>query len=230
MTTPAIEAFGAKWGFPPGSTKLLDALTHKSLSPGQVSRGERLEFFGDAVLGFTITKVLFERMPDTTKEGQLTRARIALVCKETLARAAQGLRLDSLILLGEHERRLQCHTFDRIMVDAYEAVIGALYLEKGLPAAERFILSTLDDEIEKVIQQKVHLDPKTSLQEKVQALHAATPVYKVVDHAFDGAEHTFRVEVSVRDRAWATGIGPNRRAAERDAASRALQGAEGNPS
>ncbi|MFM7323100.1 MAG: ribonuclease III family protein [Armatimonadota bacterium] len=222
MSEPAREAFGAAWGFPPESPWLERALTHRSADAEQGRVAERLEFLGDAVVGATVAKALYERMPGDVDEGALTRARVAVIRRETLADAARRLGLDGLVAIGGNERKWRRNEQDRLLADTYEAVVGALQCAVGSAGAEAFVRRTLADAIERAAQERPGPDPKTEFQERAQALGWPTPIYRIVAHQTDGVAHRVRAEALVGEEVLGTGVGPNRRGAEREAALAAL--------
>lgn len=199
---------------------LNEALTHRSL--GQVNY-ERLEFLGDAVLNFVVASRLFALRPDV-QEGSLSRLRSRVVRGETLARVARGLRLGEHLRLGEGELKSGGYLRNSILADALEAVLGAVYLDGGFPACEEVIRTLFDPVIEHLPDAESLKDPKTRLQEWLQARGRPLPEYALV--AETGAEHAkqFRVLCRLAD----TGrqqeaLGNSRRKAEQAAADGMLK-------
>ncbi len=199
---------------------LEQALTHRSRS---ALNYERLEFLGDSILNFVIAAELFERFPDV-QEGVLSRVRASLVCKETLASIARKLDLGPHLLLGGGELKSGGADRDSILADALEAIIGAIFKDGGLESARAFVARSYDERLAQVYPSRISKDPKTRLQEYLQARAAGTPSYDVVD--VQGKEHQrrFIVECNVTGLAHATrGEGSSRRNAEQDAAAQALR-------
>ena len=200
---------------------LLDqALTHRSRG---ARNNERLEFLGDAVLGFIVAELLYQSEPDA-HEGRLTRLRAHLVRRETLAAIARDLSLGECLRLGPGELKSGGRRRDSILADAFEAVIGAVYLDAGLDPCRRILGDLYGDRLESAARAMGLKDAKTRLQESLQARGLALPQYTVVK--LEGAPHDqhFTVECLVEGMpAPVTGTGASRRKAEQDAAGRALE-------
>lgn len=202
---------------------LAQALTHRSHG---TRHNERLEFVGDAVLNCVIGIELFQRFPDLP-EGDLSRARAALVNRDTLARLAKGLDLGASIRLGDGERKSGGVARPSILADTLEAVIGAVYLDAGFEAARVAILSVYAEVWTATAATVLSKDPKTQLQEWLQARRFPVPDYTVA--AIHGEAHAqvFAVECRIPSQGIvATGEGPSRRTAEQAAASAALRAIE----
>jgi len=182
---------------------------------------ERLEFLGDAVLGLTVAHALYLAQPDW-REGDLSRTLHALVEGRSLAKLARSFDLGSMLQLGQTEQQSGGHDKASILENAMEAVIGAIYLDGGLPAASAFVERAFGDALS-ADAPPVRRDPKTELQERVMAIEGSFPAYRVVvDSEVDGDEERFSVEVFLGDRTLASGVGRTKRAAERRAARQAL--------
>jgi ribonuclease-3 len=197
------------------------ALTHASLAAelGSGRGNERLEFLGDAVLDLVVADLLYETHPDWD-EGQLTQARAALVNRRALARCARQLSLGRFVQLGRTERRSAGTEKDTILANCFEAVVGALYLDAGLPPVEALARRSYGD----AISQGPMRDAKTEFQEWAHARLRTTPAYRTAtDSGEDADEERFTVEVLVDEEVWGVGIGRSKRAAEQDAARRALE-------
>jgi len=203
------------------------ALTHRSVG-GASASNERLEFLGDAVLGLVVAELLYREHPQA-EEGELSRRRAWLVRESTLARAAAGLGLGELLRLGPGELRSGGHRRASILSDALEALIGAVYLDAGLEAARAVVTRVLDEPLRRQPQAEALKDPKTRLQEWLQARKRPLPQYRVV--AVAGEEHarryTVACEVEGLDEA-TVGEGSSRRRAEQAAAQAALARLEGS--
>jgi ribonuclease-3 len=199
---------------------LLDlALTHRSASR---LNNERLEYLGDSFLNFAIARRLFELRPDDT-EGDLSRARAALVKEPTLAAIGQGLGLDAHLALGAGELRSGGAQRAAILADAVEAVVGAVLLDGGAAAAEAVVELMFAEHFESLPDAATLKDPKTRLQEWLQGRGLPLPSYVVA--AVHGRDHaqTFVVECRVREQnAVTTGQGQSRRSAEQEAAAAML--------
>ena len=201
---------------------LAEALTHPSMRSrrGAAKRGyERLEFLGDRVLGLIIAEILWRRFPEEA-EGALTRRHTSLVRRETLAGVAKELELGSYIILSPGEEASGARANPSVLADVCEAVIAALYLDGGLPAARRFVERWWEQRLAKLGGPP--RDPKTTLQEWAQARGHALPAYRTV--ATEGPAHrrTFTVTVTVEGLPPATATGSSKRAAETAAAAAAL--------
>jgi ribonuclease-3 len=198
---------------------LAQALTHRSASG---ENNERLEFLGDALLGFVIADALWERFPEAD-EGRLSRLRASLVNKESLAALARGLQLGDYLRLGAGELRSGGHARDSILADSLEAVFAAVYLDRGFVAAQEVILSVFAASLERIVVVGSSKDPKTRLQELLQAAKRPLPAYEVLQ--VSGSQHAqrFRVRCDLADANQATeGEGTSRRRAEQKAAERML--------
>ncbi len=201
--------------------ELLDqALTHRSA--GHINN-ERLEFLGDALLGFIIAEALFCQYPDAD-EGQLSRLRARLVKKESLANLARALDLGDYLHLGIGELRSGGHARDSILADAMEAVFAAVYLDGGLDAMRRLILHLYDAQLKAISSGEVIKDPKTRLQELLQAQGASLPEYGILEIGGSPHEQEFQVYCRAVEYGFETkGSGSSRRRAEQQAAEFMLE-------
>jgi ribonuclease-3 len=201
---------------------LRQALTHRSYG---TPNNERLEFVGDAVLNCVVALSLFERFPDIA-EGDLSRARSHLVNRDTLAQVARRLGLGGAIRLGEGEVRSGGSARASILADAMEAVFGAVFLDGGFDAARRAIEAAYADLLSDADPSVLGKDPKTRLQEWLQGQRLAVPEYAIVATTGEAHAQRFAVECRIAELAIvAPGSGSSRRAAEQDAAARALAAA-----
>lgn len=197
---------------------LQQALTHRSRGP---IHNERLEFIGDAVLNCVIAMSLFLRFPHMP-EGELSRLRSNLVNKDTLFRLAQGLGLGTSVRLGEGESRSGGAARPSILADTLEAVFGAVFIDGGFGAAQASIQSVYMPELDRLDPSELAKDPKTRLQEWLQARRLPVPEYAIV--AIRGEAHLQSFDVECRIAALdiaAAGSGSSRRAAEQAAAAQA---------
>ncbi|WP_455209027.1 ribonuclease III [Kaarinaea lacus] len=201
-------------------TLLTEAITHRSKHS---INNERLEFLGDSILGYVISSELFQRFP-LAREGQLTRGRAALVRGETLAEIALDMDLGDYLHLGPGELKSGGHRRKSILADAMEAIIGAIYLDGGLEAARQHILAIYADKLQCLSLEEVGKDPKTQLQEYLQARKQPLPNYEVVTTTGSDHEQVFEVscKVSILSRT-VKGAGRSRRKAEQEAASKVLK-------
>lgn len=176
---------------------LAQAFTHRSYlnENRNLGRGhnERLEFLGDAVLELAVTEHLYAAYPDRD-EGDLTSYRAALVNTIVLADAARGLGFNDLLLLSRGEARDQGRARISILADAFEAVIGAIYLDQGYAAAKAFIDRTLVPKLPEIVEEGLWIDAKSRLQEKAQDVLSVTPSYRTVSE--EGPDHDKRFIVA----------------------------------
>ena len=194
---------------------------HEADEDRELQDNQRLEFLGDAVLGFVVSELLFRRYPER-REGELTNLRSALVKRETLSRFAKELGLGDYLLLGRGEEESGGRERHTTLCDTYEAYIGALYLDQGLDALREFLEPRLIEEIGRVAQHALTKDPKSRLQEWVQATMGQTPRYRTV-HT-EGPDHArlFTRQVTVGKRPVGVGQGQSKQEAEQAAAAMAL--------
>jgi ribonuclease-3 len=199
---------------------LRQALTHRSFA---AEHNERLEFIGDGVLNCAIALMLYRRFPRMS-EGELSRMRSALVNRETLHRHAAALDLGGSIRLGEGELKSGGNTRPSILADALEALFGAIFLDGGFDPVYAAIERVYAGDISDADTEAIAKDPKTQLQEWLQARHLPVPEYAIV--GVEGEAHQQTFEVVCRIPAFgiaANGSGPSRRAAEQAAAARAYE-------
>ena len=196
------------------------AVTHRSFS---ADHNERLEFLGDSVLNLSVAHWLFEKLNDQT-EGDLSRVRANLVKQDTLFQLAFDLELSTVLRLGEGELRSGGQKRPSILADALEALIGAVYLDAGYPAAQALVLRLFKDVAVNPQMQAASKDPKTELQEWLQGRKLQLPLYTVV--ATRGAAHKqmFEVACDIREMGLSQlGLGTSRRAGEQSAAAAMLE-------
>jgi ribonuclease-3 len=220
-----VAPLEARIGHVFGDGALLElALTHRSRSGNR--NNERLEFLGDAYLGFVVGDELYRRHPKA-QENSLTLMRASLVQRRTLAEIARGIELGDFLRLGPGELKSGGFRRDSILSDAVEALIGAVLLDAGEAAARKLILHLLGERLHAAQPGAVEKDAKTRLQEHLQGRGRALPDYEVVD--VHGSEHAreFRVACRLADEDLsAEGLGRSRRAAEQEAAAAVLEALE----
>lgn len=220
-----FEAFAAKHDLHfKNSALLAEALTHRSYlneHPSALAHNERLEFLGDAVLELAVTRFLFDKYP-AKDEGDLTAYRAALVNTVSLARTAESIGVNDALRLSKGESKDTGRARENILANAFEALIGAIYLDQGFAAAEAFIGKHLYGKIEGVIAEKSYQDAKSRFQESAQEKRGITPHYKTV--AEEGPDHArvFTVGVYLGNEQMATGTGKSKQDAEQAAAQNAL--------
>ena len=218
--------FENKIGFEFKNKDLLkEALTHRSYlneNPDwSTPHNERLEFLGDAVIELVITEDLFKKFP-SNPEGDLTSYRAALVNANMLSDVASGLDFGDFLLLSRGEAKDKGRARQYILANAFEAVIGAMYLDGGYLMAKKFLSEKLLPELPKIITGKLYQDPKSLFQEKAQEFSSITPHYEVVKEWGPDHDKHFVVGVFLDENKIAEGEGPSKQAAQEEAARIAL--------
>ncbi|MDP6552345.1 MAG: ribonuclease III [Arenicellales bacterium] len=210
-----------KIGYHFSDPELLDAaLRHRSIGSGH---NERLEFLGDSVLGLAVSETLYQRYPDAS-EGELTRLRARLVRQATLTEVARRIELGSALNLGPSAGRSGGSDRASILADGLEAVLGAIFLDAGFETAKRITLSLLEADIARLEAGPLEKDPKTQLQELLQATGAQLPDYAVISTSGQPHEREFVVDCAIPSLGLiTTGQGSSRKAAEQVAALQALR-------
>lgn len=218
---PLEESIGYRFADP---ALLRQALSHSSYTNEQKEppdSNERLEFLGDAVLQLVVSHHLFRCCPDCA-EGELTKRRAAMVCEPSLAQRARYLGLGDYLLLGKGEEMTGGRTRPSLLADAFEALVGAIYLDGEIGAAEAFIRRELVGVMEAAAPEG-RRDYKTFLQEKLQKDPENRLAYAMVEETGpDHAKH-FRVQVEVNGAVWGVGDGRSKKEAEQAAAAQALE-------
>lgn len=199
---------------------LARALTHSSNKPELGSSNERLEFLGDAILGMVVSEHLFNTYPEHT-EGDLTTVKSVVVSQRTLARQGRALRLDEFLSVGRgmtRGRRLP----NSVVANVLEALVAAVYLDRGFEAARRFVLRLLALEIEQAEQSKHKKNFKSVLQQLVQRECGCTPAYRVIEESGPDHAKSFRVVTLIGGVEYGTGWGHNKKEAEQHSARESL--------
>jgi len=191
---------------------------HKGLG---LEHNERLEFLGDAVLELAVTKFLYEDYD--RPEGELTNWRSALVKGESLSCEAKRIGLDEFIRTSRGEAKNTGKARDLILANAFEALIGAIYLDRGFEAAEKFIRENIYYKIGRILEEKSYYDAKSKFQELSQEKYGITPTYDLVSE--EGPDHSkiFTVAAYIGEKQIATGAGTSKQRAQLDAAGNALK-------
>ncbi len=206
--------------------KLLEeAFTHRSYlneNKSAEAHNERLEFLGDAVLELSATHFLFYTYPDKS-EGDLTAYRAALVNTYSIAEVAEALGINDMLLLSKGEKRDTGRARQIILANAFEALVGALYLDQGYDAADAFLNKHLYPKLDGIIAARSYQDAKSKFQETAQDKKGITPNYKTIRE--DGPDHDreFTVGVYLEEKEIARGIGKSKQEAEQAAAQNALE-------
>jgi ribonuclease-3 len=209
---------------------LEQALTHRSYShvtaQTRNDSNERMEFLGDSVLGLSVSQFLYLRFPDRS-EGALSKMKSLLVSRKVLSTVSRDVGLGEFLLLSGEESDMGGRDRTSILADSFEGVIGAIYLDQGYRAANKFVQRFLLSDIHEILKDEDHTNFKSLLQEYVQSKRLSHPVYRV--RREEGPEHEkeFAVEVVVRGEVWGTGRGKSKKDAEQSAARVALETREG---
>ncbi len=202
--------------------RLEEALTHPSYgNETGAPDNQRLEFLGDSVLGLCVSELLATEFADAD-EGRLTRMRSSMVNSEALAAWARRVQLGSCLAFGRGAKLGTEREQTNVLADAAEALVAAVYEARGLDGARALVREIVSDLLAKADQLDA-TDPKSALQERVQARGLAAPTYRVVDVRGQPHDHVFEVEVVVGEKPMARGEGKSKRLAERDAAAHALE-------
>jgi len=200
------------------------ALTHRSYiyeTPGVgQSSNERLEFLGDSILALISADFLYRAFPELT-EGELTDVRAVLVRTETLANFAQEINLGKFLLMGKGEQH--SGGGKRVQASAFEAILGAIYLDQGLEAVQVFLLPRLEPLAHTIVTKRLFKDNKSLFQELAQAHEGITPSYRLVGQEGPSHNREFTVEVLLGERVAGQGQGRNKQTAEQEAARSALE-------
>ena len=227
MVGSAPEGLQSRLGFTFRDQSLLNvALTHRSLvneRPDEsLEDNERLEFLGDAILGAMVAEELYRAFP-SLPEGSLTLMRAELVCQAGLARWARRFDLGDHLVLGKGEEQRGGRQRDALLASAFEAVIGAIYLDQGSEVTHRLVAELVEESLPELSPSARAQDPKSELQYRVQAVSHSLPTYRVV--STEGPEHRpiFTVEVTAEGGVSGTGVGSSKQAAEQEAARKALE-------
>ncbi|MBI4994758.1 ribonuclease III [Candidatus Peregrinibacteria bacterium] len=202
------------------------AFVHKSYvnehKREQRMHNERLEFLGDAVLELVTTEFLYSAFPQEG-EGKLTNFRSALVKGNHLAKVSRTLGLGQYLKLSRGEDCGGGREKNYLLANVLEALIGAIYLDKGFAAAHKFISRFILTNLGDILQKGLHVDPKSSLQEFAQDKHSVTPVYQVLSESGPDHNKIFEVAVYIGEKMLAKGIGSSKQKAEQEAAVNALK-------
>ncbi|HSI20102.1 MAG TPA: ribonuclease III [Verrucomicrobiae bacterium] len=189
-----------------------------------LDHNERLEFLGDAVLELVVTEHLYKTFPNP--EGELTTFRSALVKGETLATIANDLNFSEYLMVSKGEEKSGGKNKAYLLANALEAFIGALHLDGGYEAAEKFIHQCVLNLLENILANKLHIDPKSRLQEYTQEHFGQTPIYDVISETGPDHAKEFSVVVRIGDRELGRGLGASKQAGQVAAAAEALAGLE----
>ncbi len=216
------KAMGVKFK---NSDLLQQALVHSSAVNENPSRfpvhNERLEFFGDAVLEIIVAEKLYRDFPDLS-EGEMTKARAALVRRDTLARVARRIDLGDFLYMGKGEESTGGRSKVPNLAGAMEAVIAAVYLDRGMAVTAKMVVRLLDEEWAKVITRDSSIDFKSRFQEITQSRFQQVPAYRLVEESGPDHDKSFTVEVEINRQVMGRGTGKSKKLAETAAARAAL--------
>ncbi len=204
---------------------LYEALTHRSYlnehPEWRYPHNERLEYLGDAVLELAVSEELFSKYPDFP-EGRMTVLRAALVNWERLGKVGTEIGLHDFVLTSRGERGDSGKAWEVIIANAVEALIGAIYLDQGFPAAKQFVQKFVLIHLPEIMESRSYRDAKSELQESIQEKLRITPTYKVLEETGPAHRRTFRVGVYFGEKLVAEGEGSSKQEAELNAAKQAL--------
>lgn len=226
QTAPYQEFAREKLGFEYQNIEyLITAFTHRSYvnehRKSVSEHNERLEFLGDAVLELAVTDYLYHNFSEP--EGILTSWRAALVNTESIGAAGEALGYEPLIRMSRGEKKGSPRARQRILANAFEALIGSIYLERGYGEAEKFVQKHIISKLEGIMESGSWRDPKSHLQEVSQRIDGETPVYKVLKEEGPDHDKTFTLGVFVGNKKMGEGIGPSKQVAQQQAARAALE-------
>jgi len=222
-----LDRFEKAIGYEFGDKRLLaEALVHSSYANENRHKGrvcnERLEFLGDSVLGIVVSDYLFKNTE--LPEGELTKKRAAIVCEKSLSDAGNKIGLGGYLFLGKGEEATGGRERASILADAFEAVIGAIYLDSGIYEASLFIIRLLEDTIRGSIEGRIFRDHKTELQEILQGIGSGEKIkYELVSESGPDHNKKFVMEVKFGDRSLGSGEGKTKKEAEQEAAKVAIE-------
>jgi len=205
---------------------LKKSLSHKSYSNEKrltgLDHNERLEYLGDAVLELCVSDLLIHKFPDA-REGEMSKIRASLVNETALAEVARKIELGRFLFLGKGEEQAQGRNKDSLVSDAFEALIGAIYLDGGFSVVFRIVRNLFLPDIMRATKEDINRDYKTKLQEEVQLRFKVAPDYRLILE--EGPDHSkiFHVDVYVNGQKFSSGTGKSKKQAEQLAAQNALQ-------
>lgn len=202
------------------------ALTHKSyVNESRLSsleQNERYEFLGDAVLELSISNFLMELFPESS-EGDLSKLRAAVVNEERLAGLARHINLGDYLYLGRGEDQCKGREKDSLLADAFEAVLGAIYLDRGFPVVYRIIRQHFKELLQNALHTDIVYDYKTKLQEESQNRFRAIPRYHLITESGPDHDKTFEIHLYIKNEIYGRGQGKSKKQAEQNAAKEALE-------
>jgi ribonuclease III len=201
-------------------TLLQEALTHASGANHRLVSNERLEFLGDAVLGMIVCELLFRKFPHYL-EGDLTRIKSSVVSSRTCARISARLGIENFLIIGKGMGS-PAQTPSSVLADVFESLIGAIYLDSGIEAAQEFVVRHLRPEIEAADEEQGEANYKSNLQQVAQREFGETPSYLLLDEKGPDHSKCFKISAKIGQRSYAAAWGRNKKEAEQRAALNAL--------
>jgi ribonuclease-3 len=198
------------------------ALTHRSAAGVSAESNERMEFFGDSIVGFVVSELLLRRFPGRT-EGELAKAKSYAVSEPSLAEAARELGIESCVQMSPGEAATGGRNRRSILADAFEALVAAVYLDSGIRASRLLVRRCLEPRLRDAAAADHYRDYKSALQERIQAKLRQAPIYRIAREQGREHEKTFTAEAMVADRVIGIGQGASKKEAEQAAASNALE-------
>lgn len=222
-----IQKFQERFNIEFSDSELLQtALKHRSYlnvtNEPRTKSNERLEFLGDTVLDLVVSQFLYEKFPKKT-EGELSKVKSILVRKSVLADIATKMSLGDLVLINWGEEKTGGRSRHSILADTFEAVIGAIYLDKGLEVAANLIKTYLLNDLKKIMKTELYKNHKSTLLEYTQSIGNGMPVYKVIDETGPDHAKNFLVEVYINNEKMGEGQGGTKKIAEQEAAKEAIR-------
>ena len=206
---------------------LWSALTHASGADHRLSSNERLEFLGDSILGAIVCERLYLKFPDYL-EGELTRIKSVVVSRRTCAKISQRLGFEEFLILGKGMGS-QDETPSSILADVFESLVGAIYLDGGMEAAKRFIVTHIEAEIDETVDGQMGNNYKSNLQHVAQRQFGETPTYQLIDEKGPDHSKCFKIAAQIQGHLYSPAWGRNKKDAEQRAAMNALCEIVGDP-
>ncbi len=204
---------------------LVEAITHASSATSRLNSYERLEFLGDSILGFVVCELLFQRFPDWL-EGDLTKVKSVVVSRQACAKLGQELALHEFLALGKGIGKRESIP-DSLLANAFEALVGAIYLDGGMQAAKSFLLPFVDQQVQAAVAENAECNFKSDLQQYAQKRVGLPPTYPLLADRGPDHEKWFLVSATIGKRKFSPAWGRNKKEAEQRAAANALAEIEG---
>ena len=203
------------------------ALTHASGADHRLGSNERLEFLGDSILGAIVCERLYRKFPDYL-EGELTRIKSVVVSRRTCAKISQRLGFEEFLILGKG-MGTQDETPSSILADVFESLVGAIYLDGGMDAAQQFIIRHIETEIDETVDGQIGNNYKSNLQHVAQRQFGETPTYLLIDEKGPDHSKCFKIAAQIQGHCYSPAWGRNKKDAEQRAAMNALSELVGDP-